>query len=584
MTDAEAIAERAEAERLAAEIRRLSHQIDRAIDENHALQAELEALIHNVETLTKNAAAMDAEVNRAMESLKGRIQDADVSTSELFALIDDLANSYYMFKNLSTASKNVTQYTDEYFTRFKFFNELRRISLGYVIGLDMHICSDETMRKKVETAYLANTGYWLAYAIMAVMLWASDEQEAARRAMSKSLSMDYYSSSLFFLLINLRFTRVDVARKWYLAYLERVDFENLEDEWQYLLQAYLSGVFGVDKDFNRLVHDSFTNMLRQMESMHPNYGNKVVERTYAYSTSYIHVTDNEFETLRRNSPDYGEMKALLSNAEKNEVLAVHLRGVLEDDTRPESDMFQRIEDILYDLINAYDNEELKVVKNKRYSEMVIKAKGDLGMAQQFYNLEFPSEKSTKALEDLLFEWAFEEDPRRVDITVKKFALSHLNKWLAKGFASFAEGYRRQEKEKYRVSIDGWEDECDENSYEEAKGRLERHYNKNRLSDILQDKYVMVFACMALAALVLLGITAFLFNKISLVIGILLGVVSGFLLWRRISDLQVILRRKREKGCELLRKAIEEIGRWRERYRQEDAKNADLVAVFDNMEL
>lgn len=584
MTEAEAIAERAEAERLAAEIRRLSHQIDRAIDENHALQAELEALIHNVETLTKNASAMDAEVNRAMESLKGRIQDADVSTSELFALIDDLANSYYLFKNLSTASKNVTQYTDEYFTRFKFFNELRRISLGYVIGLDMHICSDETMRKKVETAYLANTGYWLAYAIMAVMLWASDEQEAARRAMSKSLSMDYYSSSLFFLLINLRFTRVDVARKWYLAYLERVDFENLEDEWQYLLQAYLSGVFGVDKDFNRLVHDSFTNMLRQMESMHPNYGNKVVERTYAYSTSYIHVTDNEFETLRRNSPDYGEMKALLSNAEKNEVLAVHVRSVLEDDTRPELDLFQRIEDILYDLINAYDTEELKVVKNKRYSEMVIKAKGDLGMAQQFYNLEFPNEKSTKALEDLLFEWAFEEDPRRVDITVKKFALSHLNKWLAKGFASFAEGYRRQEKEKYRVSIDGWEDECDENSYEEAKGRLERHYNKNRLSDILQDKYVMVFVCMALAALVLLGITAFLFNKISLVIGILLGVVSGFLLWRRISDLQVILRMKREKGCELLRKAIEEIGRWRERYKLEDAKNADLVAVFDNMEL
>ncbi|MDE6517671.1 MAG: hypothetical protein K2L18_07475, partial [Acetatifactor sp.] len=66
--------------------------------------------------------------------------------------------------------------------------------------------------------------------------------------------------------------------------------------------------------------------------------------------------------------------------------------------------------------------------------------------------------------------------------------------------------------------------------------------------------------------------------------ILLGVVSGFLLWRRISDLQVILRRKREKGCELLRKATEEIGRWRELYKLEDAKNADLAAVFDHIEL
>lgn len=581
MTEAEAMAERAEAERLTAEINRLTRQIDRAIAENNELQAELSTLIHNVEILAKNTAAMGTRVNSAMESLKGRVQEADVSTGELFALIDDLANSYYLFKNLSTASKNVTQYTDEYFTRFHFFNELRRISLGYVIGLDMHICSDETMRKKVEAAYLANTEYWLAYAIMAVMLWANDERDAARRALSKALSMDYYRSSLFFLLINLRFTRVDVARKWYLTYLERVDYENLEDEWQYLLQAYLSGVFGVDKEFNRLVHDSFTNMLRQMESMHPDYGNRVIDKTLKYCGSYIHVTKNEFETLRRNSPDYEEMKALLSAAEKNEVLAVHLKSVLEDDTRIEPDMFQRIEDILYDLINAYDREELKVVKNRRYNEMVIKAKGDLGMAQQFYNTEFPNERNTRTLEDLLFEWAFEEDPRRVDITVKKFSLSHLNSWLARGFTAFAEGYRRQEKEKYRIAIDGWEGECDENSYEEARDKLEKHYNKNRLYDILQDKYVLIFGGMMLAALVVLGITAFFFNRISLVTGILLGVVGGFLLWRRIADLQTMLALRCRKGCELLKKAIDEIRRWRELYRLEDAKNADLAAVLDN---
>ena len=73
----------------------------------------------------------------------------------------DLTNSYFTFKNLSTASKNVTQFTDEYYTRFKFFNELRRITLGYVIGLDAYICSDQTMRKKVEEAYLQNSEYWL---------------------------------------------------------------------------------------------------------------------------------------------------------------------------------------------------------------------------------------------------------------------------------------------------------------------------------------------------------------------------------------------------------------------------------------
>lgn len=468
MTEEEARAEQAEAERLIAEINSLRIQIERAIVENRNLELELEQLIQNIKILTANARSMDTEVNKSMEYVKNRVNEADVNVADLFALINDLTSSYFTFKNLSTASKNVTQFTDEYFTKFKFFHQLRRISLGYVIGLDAHICSDETMRKKVEEIYLQNTEYWLAYAIMAVMLWANDEEEAAKRALSRALTMDYFSSTLFFLLINLRFTRIDTAKKWYLVYLDRVDTENLGGEWQYLLQAYLSGVFGVDDGFEQMVSQCFTNMLEQMETMHPDYGNKVAEKTLSYSNAYIHVTDHEFETLRRNCPDYKELKRLLSDAEKNEVLFQHFKSVLEDSANLEEDMFQRIENILYDLVNAYDKEELKVIKNKRYNEMVIKAKGDLGLAQQFYNEEFPADTSTHSLDHLMFEWAFEEDADRVDITVKKFALSYLQKWIAKGFSSFGTEYRKREKGKYKIAIDGWEQECDERSYEWAK--------------------------------------------------------------------------------------------------------------------
>lgn len=581
---AEELAEAEEARRLLAEISRLQAQIERACAENQNLQTELDTLIHNINILADNAKAMGAEVNRSMGRVKDRIAEVDVSTAELYALINDLTGSYFTFKNLTTASKNVTQLNDEYYTKFRFFHELRRITLGYVIGLDAHVCADETMRKRVEEVYLQNTEYWLAYAIMAVMLWASNEEEAAKRALSKALTMDYYSCSLFFLLINLRFTRVDAAKKWYLSYLDRVDMENLGKEWQYLLQTYLSGVFGVDREFSSLVRKYLTNLLEQMESMHPDYGAKVAGRTLTYSKSYIHVTENEFETLRRNCPEYEGIKGLLSAAEKNEVLAIHFRKVFEASDAIEANMFQRIENILYDLINAYDKDELKVIKGKRYNEMVIKAKGDLGQAQRYYNVEFPSAPRTRALDDLLFEWAFEDDSTQVDVTVKKFALSYLKKWIAKGFAAYAESYRKDEKEEYRIAIDGWERDCSENSYREAREGLEKHYNRNRIFDTIKDKYVMIFAGMALASIVTLVITAFAFHKVSLVIGILLGVVSGFLLWRRIADLQTILRAKRERGCQLLKKALEELKAWREAYKAEDVKNAALVNVFDSIEI
>lgn len=584
MTEEEARAEAEEARRLLAEINHLENRIERAVIEKKNLQAELATLVRNVEALTQSAKNMDIEVNQSMEYVKNRIVQTDVSTTELFALVDDLANIYFTFKNLSSASKNVTRLTDEYYTKFQFFNELRRIALGYVIGLDAHICSEETIRKKVESVYLQNTEYWLAYAMMAVMLWANDEEEAAKRAMSKALSMDYLSSSLFFLLINLRFTRVSAAKQWYLSYLDRVDMEKLGKEWKYLLQAYLSGAFGVDKEFNRLVQQCFTDMFGQMESMHPNYGNKIINKTLQFSNTYIHVTENEFETLRRYCTEYKELKELLSNAEKNEVLAIYFRTIVESEQDIEDNMFQRIENILYDLINAYDKEEFKVIKDKRYNEMIIKARGDLGLAKQFYNTEFPNESTTKSLDDLLFEWGFEEDLTQVDITVKKFALSYLKKWIAKGFQSFTQGYRKKEKEEYNISIDGWQRACSENSYPEAKEELIKYYNQNRVWNVLKDKYIIIFIGMILASLFILVITAIHFNKIALVIGILLGIVGGFLLWRRITDMEAILRARKEHGCQILKNAIEELGTWRTLYKLEDNKNVDLVNVFENISI
>ena len=206
------------------------------------------------------------------------------------------------------------------------------------------------------------------------------------------------------------------------------------------------------------------------------------------------------------------------------------------------------------------------------------------MAQQFFNNEFPPDSDTRKLEDLLFSWAFDEDNGRVDITVKKFAILYLKKWIAKGFQTYADNYRKREKEKIRIEIDGWQGECDENSFAGAQAELQKHYNKNRVWDTLKDKYVLIFIGMAIASLVTLGITIIKFNKIALVIGILLGVISGFLLWRRISDMQLILRLKREKGYTLLKKAIDELKSWRTLYKAADEKNADLVGVFENMEM
>jgi hypothetical protein len=575
MTDEELQREREEAERLMRQIQSLTYQINEGIQENQMLEKELIYITNQVYQLIDHARNMDAAVNEEMARFSKRVEKTDVDTASVFEALQKLTTSYFVFKNISEASKCISQYTDEYYTRFSYYNELRRITLGYVIGLDAHICSSEGMRKKVEKAYLQNTEYWLAYCIAATMLWASNEKEAASRAVSKSLSINYFNSCLYYLLINLRFRRIDAAKKWFVNYLDKVNMNDLGEEWQYLLQAYLSGALGDDQEFQEQVAKCFMDMLAKIQVTKVDFGKKITQKAQAFAETYLHKTEHEYATLWKTCAEYEDLKQLLSNAEKNSAIAKHYNQIAEQQTEETDDLAQRIENVLYSLINNYDADELKVIKNLKYNEAVVAAKGDVTAARSKYKDMFGESSSKKSLDDLLMNWAFQDEASQADIVVKRFSISFLKDWIVKGFERFGEQYRQKEQEKYTITIDNCSLKCNENDFEESRKTLEEFYDKNKLKDISKDKFVLIYIAICFASLLTLGIMVFAFSKVALVIGILLGLVGSFLLWRRIVDLGKIIKEKKRQGINRLKQALTELKQWRTSYRQEDARNIDL---------
>ena len=580
MTEEEYRAEQAEAERLRRQINHVIDQINYTNRENAELEAELEVAIENVRILIGNCSTMDKEVYEEMGWLSGVVGEADISTKEVFQALNELTVQYFSFKSISTASKNVTQYNDEYFTKFSYYNELRRISLGYVIGLDSNIINSETMRKKVEKAYLQNSEYWLAYAIASVMLWSNNEKEAAQRAMSKSLSINYFNSCLFYLLINLRFNRIDAAKKWYVNYLDRADMNNLGDEWQYLLQAYLFGAFGADEEFQEIIAKCFQSMLAQVEVTTVDFAKKFTQKALEFAEFYVHKTNYEFTTLGRTCDEYPQMKDLLSTAEKNIEIAKYYDDLAEAEITETDDLPQRIENVLYSLVNDYDEEELKVVQKIKYNEAIISAKGDVAAAQANYNAMFADRQKKKNLGDLLLSWAFADDTAQTDVSVKRFSISFMKEAIAKGFEQFVEKYRAREKEKYSFNIDECIIECSENDYAEAEKTLDKYYDKNKFKDTVKDKQVLIYSGLCAVALLLLLILFAYFSPVILTFGILIGLAGSFLLWRRIVDMGKILKEKKRKGKLLLKQAFEELKQWRAAYKEADEKHADMLKAID----
>lgn len=557
----------------------LINQINALRRENAQLEAELESAERNVNILTRNVGVLEGNVHTTMSGLSNHVDATAQDVSFFFDALKDLTEQYFIFKNLSTASKNLTMYTDQYYTKFSYYNKLRRITLGYVIGLDGAIISDKALRLEVEKAYLQNTDYWLAYAIMAVVLWAEDEREGASRAMTKALSMDYYRSSVFFLLINLRFDRLQPARNWYLNYLEKVDMSKLGDEFQYLLQAYLNGLFGSDPEFERIVSENLKRLLAQAEATTVDFGDKFVRGAYAYASAHLHRTEETFPTLREVSSDYEKLIKLLSNAEKHTDLAEAYVRLAEEPDDLAEEQAQRVENVLYGLISGYDDAEWQVVKEQKRNEAIMDARGDLKAAQEKYDLLYAHLNEKKPLADLMVTWAFSEDPTKTNHTVKRFTISLMKERIFRGYEKYAEDYRKQEPERCNITIDGCSLSCREDEEELQLRKMDTFFSKNRLKDLFADKYIQIYSLVCLVALLILVVMAFSFSVVALTIAVLAGVLGGFLLWRRIVDVGRMLDEKKRLAFIKLQQALEELRQWRKLFHAADAHLADIESAL-----
>lgn len=579
-----------EYEREQQEIKRLINEINRLVDENNRLTNEINEALENINILRNNVVTLHNNLEPRMRGVSGEVGVNSEQTQAVSRAIKEMSSQYFTFKALSTASKNVTQYTDEYHTRFSYYNNLRRITLGYVIGLDSNFVSNENMRQMVEKAYLQNSEYWLAYATMAVMLWASNEKEAAQRALDKAMFIEPQKASLYFMLINLRFSRNETAQNWFVNYMDRVNPSNLGEEWQYLLQAYLAGAFGEDEGFQAEVGKYFKKMIVQSEATTADFNKRFVDRSFRYAENYLYQTKENFAHLKGTCVDYDTLIKTLSSAEKNAVLAKYYGELLHKEDERGEDIFQRIENVLYSLVNAYDDAELEVVKKIKLNEHIISAQGDQTAARRKFDEEFGKEQN-KTFADLLTDWAFVEDSNITPLSVRHFAISCMKNWILKGYEKHADTYRENVKTAYTFNIDGCDVTCSENDFSQGKEKIEKYYEKNKWKNIVADKFVKIYGLIAIAGILLLvtmgvQLAKGVFSPIALTAGILLVLLGVFMFWRQSVAMAEQLKEKQRLSIQRFQHALEELGQWRVLYEAEDAKFADLQAAlmqFGNVE-
>lgn len=558
----------------AAEAARLRQEIIRARNEQIALEEDLAFVIAAIAALTSAADNLSREVTDDVGHLVDHVAKEDLDARDLLQALKDLSQQYFSYKNLSTATKNLTQYTDEYHTKFAFFNELRRISLGCVMAVDRNLISHEKTREQVERAYLANTDYWLAYAIAAVTLWWSDEREAAERAKSKALVMSPRKSALMFLFCNLKFGRQETAARWYTYYLGSIHANDVGDEYQYLLEAYLSGSFGNAKKLESNVGSKFDDMLSEIVLYNINFNKDVSDSAQRFMETKAHRTDFPFFYLPEYCEEAPSLERLLTSAEKNALVASDFEELAQGEDEF-SNVDERLEDSIYNLIESMDPEEDKLYRRIKYNELIVAARGDISSAEVAYAERYP-DNSPVSLGGLMQKWAFTEDDPRILPEVRRFSIGKLSSSIRTGFKQFADSYRAAEKERYPIHLGEWSFNCNENEQSIVESNYSDYFDHHQVSAFIKDKFFLIWAAMILVGIIgIIVAAAVMPHPALIVISILLVLAGGFLLWRQIVNIQEKQRRKKAKDLEIIRKTLEELGAWRRAYKEADGHYESL---------
>lgn len=583
-------------QRLIEEYNRYCDAYNREVERERILVADLNGCTQDAYQAVKIISDIQRIVAPPLESTHKRTDHDQVIAYNASIAIDDVVDKYKLMSAGSTASKNLTGLQDKYFTYYGLYNQLRQISLGYVVGADKDFWQSDAPRQMVEKSYLANTDYWLAYAIMAVVLWVSDEQSACDRAIAKAMEMDARRSSLFFLLVTIRFNRMEVAREWYSLYFRLIDLNGLNEDVLCLMQVLLSGALGADLKFASQVRNKM--MALYMEASRDlNAEKRARESVDNYFNAFVSVTSKEFLGFKHICAEYDAMMSLLSEAEKNDLLRKYFLNMINEDAPLSDRLSERIEDALYSLISANDVNEQQLLDKISYQEMIVKANGDVKAADEAYSSLMVERKTDKNLIMIMLNSVL--DPKsKADSRVKRFSLSFVRNYCIAGAERFVQ-YRKKEKRSFDLEVDGCKLHGDENSLEANKPKLQAYYNgliNQRIRSDNKVKYLAVgavscaFLCAIFALVGVLGLLVpagqpfFTVGQAVAFFVLTAVMLAGFIscLYFRHGE-KLKIRKSFEfriaNGMRMLEEGLLDMAAWRKAYHEADAVYGELIKVL-----
>ncbi len=413
-----------------------------------------------------NAQSVINELNSVIggftTQVDSKIQTIDQQTELARRTADTALNKIHTFKEqmiadeqMQSAHENILRLDQVIREKFESNIKVRKTVSGVVKDFDINLCRNSTIEELSEELWITSSRYWLSFALIAISAWVNDSKALADNAVNEAVRTNDLKSNLFFCLLNLRFGRPEVAKKWLSSYFRAVVPDEMKEETAILLQSYINGVFGTDKSLEfevQSVIDEWVKSINLDEELS-------AELVSSYETYIENInTGKSFScpTLVKYCSNAAELREPYLESFKYEKLIALIESLdVEAIVQNASNYKQRIDAIITDLITNYDEEEQEIKNQRDYYQLIMDNKGNMEAAEAQYAEMMKVRNQTQNFGRKLLDWSIYKKSNEVNVHVRKFAFRNAKEWFLGALENWSTKFEEKFPTTYPIKIDDW---------------------------------------------------------------------------------------------------------------------------------
>lgn len=529
-----------------------------------------------------NALQVIDSLNETISSFKSRVDvkvnDVNTSTSNIQATTNQIYQNIEKFKGdmlkgeqSQIAHENILRIDQIIKEQFSNHIAIRRTVMGVVRDFDINLVRNSTIQELSEELWITSSRYWLSYALIAITAWVNNYPEVAKNALAESERKDAIKTTLFFCLMNLRFGRMEVAKQWFYEYLKTLDPKMLQQETAILLQAFLNGIFGKDKELEHEVIsliDQWISVINENEEI----SNELLNAYEGYIDRLNVQVDFSYQSILQFCVNSGKIRRAYENVSKFEKLLEFVKSLDVEAQEQNSDNYKsRIDAILMNLISNYDKEELELKQQQEYYRFIVENGGSIEKAQEEYESMLKLENSGFNIGKQMIKWVIYDDNSETDVQVRKFGLQSTKGWFKNAIIYFDMKNQEEFPVDYQIQIDGWEGISNGEDSVEQMESIKNHFEINKFQNMFVNQtnifaLVLIVASIGLAFVTLYSLLATLASA-----GFL-----GYRVYKAIKEYPLRI----QSAVEHLNACMGEIVEFRRYYEEQRIKKDELLSTLE----